>query len=50
MHGIAEIQMFNDGRRVGGVMIHVVAARHLAGPSVAAAINTDQPVTLLNKE
>src|SRR6516164_7330349 len=50
MDGVAEVQMLDDGSRVGGVVVHIVAVRHLARPPVAAAINADHPVALLDKK
>jgi hypothetical protein len=35
---------------VGGVMVHVVTIGHLARAAVAAAIDADHPVALLNKK
>src|SRR5215471_7913991 len=50
MDGVAEVQMLDDGSRVGGVVVHIVAVRYLARPPVTAAINADHPVPLLDKK
>jgi hypothetical protein len=48
--GIAEIQVFDNCGRVGDVVVHVVAVRHLARAPVAAAIDTHNPVAVVDKE
>ena len=48
--GIAEIQVFDNCGRVGNVVVHVVAVRHLARAPVAAAIDTHNPVAVVDKE
>src|SRR6516164_8937503 len=50
MDGVAEVQMLDDGSRVGSVVVHIVAVRHLARPPVTAAINADHPVALLDEK
>jgi hypothetical protein len=50
MDGIAEVQVFGDGRCVSGVMVHIVAVRHLARAPVAATIDSHDTIPLLNEE
>jgi hypothetical protein len=50
MNGVAESQMLDHGGRVSGVVVHVVAVRHLARASVAAPIDTDDAVAMLDEE
>src|SRR5689334_23064611 len=49
VYGVDEIEMFDDCRSVGCVMIHVVSVRHLTRPSMAPAIDTHNPIPLLNE-
>src|SRR5277367_989250 len=50
MDGIAEIEMLDDRGRVGGIMVHVVALRHLARTSVAATVDADHAIAVLEEE
>jgi hypothetical protein len=42
MDGIAKIEMLGDCSRIGSVMVHVVAVRHLARASMAATVDANQ--------
>ena len=50
MYGVAQIQMLGDRSRVSGVVIDVVPFRSLARASVAAAIDADDPVAVLEEK
>jgi hypothetical protein len=47
---IPKIQMLDDRSRVGGVLVHIVAVRHLARASMAPAIDSDDAVSVLEDE
>ena len=50
MHGIAQVQAFNHGRRVGRVMIHIVAFTHLVRTPVTATIDSDNAIAFSEEE
>jgi hypothetical protein len=50
MHGIAQIEMVDDGRGIGGIVVHIVAFRHLTGTTVTMTIETDNSITVLEEK
>ncbi len=50
VNGVVEVEVLDDRSRVGGVVIHVVAVRHLARASVAAPVDPDDPIAVLDEE
>ena len=48
--GVAQFQMVDDRSRVSGVVIDVVSVRSLARASVAAAVDADDPVAVLEEK
>ena len=50
MHGILQIERFNDGKGVGGVVVHVVTIRNLGGTAVTTAVMGDNTKTLGDEE
>lgn len=42
--------MFDDGKGIGGVMIHIVPVAHLLRPAVAAAVMRHDAITVLYEE
>src|SRR4030095_16546995 len=50
VNGIAKIEMFDDSRDIGCVVIHIVPVAHLARTTVTAAIMRDDAITLADEE
>src|SRR5918996_6221885 len=47
---ILQVEMVGDGFEIVGIVVHVVAAAGLSRTAVAAPINSDDPITLGEKE
>src|SRR5215469_756544 len=50
MNSLAQVQMFDDCGRVGGVVVHIVTVRYLARASVAATIDSHDTVAALGEK
>src|SRR4030095_847082 len=50
VHGVFQIKMRSQSRKVGGVVIHVVAVARLGGPAVASPVMGDDPIALFKEE
>src|SRR5204862_1893095 len=50
VHGILQIKMCGQSRKVVGIVIHVMAVARLGGPAVASSVMGDNAVALLQKE
>ena len=50
MDGVAQIEMLDHRGGVGGIVVHVVAVRHLARAAVAAAVMRDDAIAMLDEE
>jgi hypothetical protein len=50
VNGIAKIEMFDDSRDIGCVVIHIVPVAHLGRTAMTAAIMRDDAITLANEE
>src|SRR5688572_20251615 len=50
VNGIAKIEMLDDSRAIGCVVIHVVPVAYLARTTMTAAIMRDDAITLANEE
>src|SRR5690349_21512012 len=50
MDRIPKIQMLDNRCRVGGIVVHILAVRHLARASVAAAVDSHNAVPVLDEE
>src|SRR5918996_1702069 len=47
---ILQVEMVGDGFEIVGIVVHVVAVAGLSRTAVAAPINSDDPITLGEKE
>ncbi len=50
MNGAPQVEMFRQGRKIVGIMIHVVAITGLRGPAVAAAIVGYDAIAVVEEE
>src|ERR1700681_1251933 len=50
VNGFLQIEMRRQGRKVVGIMIHVMAVAGLAGPAMAAAVMGDDPIAVAQEE
>src|SRR5262245_42918729 len=50
MNRVSQVQMFDDCGRVGGVVVHIVAVRHLGRASVSTAIDSHDTEPVLDEE
>src|SRR5258706_8391964 len=50
MDGVAEIEVLNDRGRVGGIVVHVMTTGHLARASMAAPIDSDHAISVVEEE
>ena len=50
MHGVPQVEVIDDVRRVGGVVIHVVPIPYLARAPVPAAVDANDAITVLEEE
>jgi hypothetical protein len=49
-HRVLQVERIDDGGKVVGIRVHVVAVRRLVGTSVAAAVVSNDPVAFLHEE
>ncbi len=45
MHHIVQIQMFNDGGDIGGVVVHIMAVADLIGAAVTTTVRGNDTET-----
>ena len=50
VNGVLQIEMRRHGRKVVGIVIHVVAVAGLAGAAMAAAVMGDDPIAVIEEE
>ena len=50
VNGVLQIEMRGQRREVIGIMIHVVAVGHLAGPAMASAVVRDDAEAVVDEE
>lgn len=50
MHGVAQVEVFDDGGEIVGVVVHVVAVGDLLRPAVPPPVVRDHPVALTEEE
>src|SRR5262249_11907166 len=50
MDGIAKIKVLGDRGRVGRIVVHVVPVRHLARAAMAATVDADHAIAMLDEE
>src|SRR5438445_2460636 len=50
VHGVLEIKMRGQSRKVVGVMIHVMAVARLGGPAVASSVMGDDAIAVFEEE
>jgi len=50
VHGILQIKMRSQSRKVVGIMIHVMAITRLSGPAVASSVLGDDAITVFEEE
>src|SRR4051812_29548572 len=50
MDGVVKVEVFGQGGKVGGVVVHVVPIAGLGGPTVPSPVMGDDPVATVEKE
>src|SRR5436190_10075115 len=50
VHGILQIKMRSQSRKVVGIVIHVMAVARLGGPAVASSVVGDDAITVFEEE
>jgi hypothetical protein len=50
VNGVPQIEMIDNGGRIGGVVIHIMPVTDLTRSAVAAPVMRDNPVTLAEEE
>ena len=50
VNGVLQIEMRRHGRKIVGIMIHVMAVAGLAGTAVAAAVMGDDAIAVIEEE
>jgi len=50
MHRLPEVEMCGEGRKVGGVMIHVMSAVGLGGTAMSAPVVGDDAIAVVEEE
>src|SRR5439155_15173565 len=50
VHGVLEIKMRSQSRKVIGIVIHVKAVARLGGPAVASSVMRDDAIALFEEE
>src|SRR5207253_10728681 len=50
VHGVLEIKMRSQSRKVIGIVIHVMAAARLGGPAVASSVMGDDAITVFEEK
>ena len=48
--GVAQIEMFDNSSSISSIMVHVVAVGHLSRAPVAAPVDSDHAIPLLEEE
>src|SRR5947208_16219437 len=50
LHGVLPIKMRGSSRKVGGIVIHVMALARLGGPAVASSVMGDDAIAVFEEE
>jgi hypothetical protein len=50
MNGVLQIKMRRQGRKVVGIVIHVMTLARLAGPAMATAVMRDHAIAMTEEE
>src|SRR5438477_4217459 len=50
MHGVVQVKMRGQSRKVVGIVIHVMAVARLGGPAVASSVMGDDAIALFEEE
>src|SRR5213592_4634342 len=50
VHGVFQIKMLRQGRKIVSVMVHVMAVARLGGPAVASSVMGDDAIAVFEEE
>src|SRR5437660_11984199 len=50
MHGVVQIKMRRQSRKVVGIVVHVIAVARLGGPAVASSVMGDDAIAVFEEE